>query len=96
MKKIIIDYDKIVKHEAIDLSLLKEGFIFNECGLIVNDIPGSRYPFKIGLQFFPDKTSVYISVYGPKFEVITYYFGYHVMNNQGFVFGRHDKFIPEG
>lgn len=95
MKKIIIDYDKIVKHKEIDISLLKEGFIFNTCGLIVNGVPGSRYPFKIGLQFFPDKTSVYISVYGPKFEVISYYFGYSVMNNQGFVFGRHDKDITE-
>ena len=93
MKKIIIDYDKIVKHKEVDLSLLKEGFIFNECGLIVNDIPGSKYPFKIGLQFYPDRTAVYISVYGPKFEIITYYLGYNLMNEKGFLFGRMDKDI---
>ena len=93
MKKIIIDFSKIKHHDEIDISLLKEGFIFNECGLIINDCPGTKHPFKIGMQFVPEKQAVYFSVYGRKLETIFYYFGYDVM--RGFHYGRIDKDISE-
>ena len=48
---------------------------------------------KIGMQFYPDRDAVYISVYGKKLETITYYFGYNVM--RGFQFGRMDKDITQ-
>lgn len=93
MKKIIIDRQKIKEHEKIDISLLKEGFIFNTCGLVINNIEGINHPFKIGLQFYPDRECVYISVFGKRLETISYYFGYNVM--RGFHFGRMDKDITE-
>ena len=86
MKKIIIDRKDIKAHEKIDVSLLSEGFIFNECGLVINGIEGINHPFKIGLQFYPDRNGVYISVYGKQMEIITFYFFYTVM--AGFQFGR--------
>ena len=93
MKKIIIDRDKIKDYDQIDISLLKEGFIFNTCGLVINGIHGINHPFKIGLQFYPDKECVYVSVYGKRLEVITYYFAYNVM--RGFQFARMDKDITQ-
>lgn len=93
MKKIIIDYSKIVEHDTVDISLLKEGFIFNECGFVIKNLPGAFRDFKIGMQFYPDRDAVYISVYGKKLETITYYFGYNVM--RGFQFGRMDKDITQ-
>ena len=94
MKKILIDYKDIKDFEGeCDPSLLTEGFIFNDCCLIVQNHPGVKRDFKITLHFEPDKKAMWYAVFDTSFNVRTYIFIYDVM--KGFSYGRIDKEIED-
>lgn len=93
MKKIIIDNSRIREHETVDVSLLQEGFIFNDFGLIIQNLPGFKHDFKIHVIFQPERCACLIGVWGPDLKVITYYFGYNKL--RGFEFGNCDKDITK-
>ena len=93
MKRIIIDNSRIREHDEIDINLLKEGFIFNDFGLIIQNLPCFKHDFKIHVIFDPEHWRCWIGVWGPELKVITYYFGYNVL--RGFEFGNCEKDITQ-
>ena len=88
MKTIVIEHSMIKQHDKIDIGLLTEGFIFNEFGLLIMHI-GDVEKFKIGLQFFPDKSCCYVSVF-KGLRTVSYYFAYNKMRGFEFANVEHD------
>lgn len=94
MKKIIIDYKDIKDfNQEIDMSLLKEGFIFNECCLIVKNHPGTKRDLKVSVWFDTEHMCMYYAVFDTEFKTRTYILLYNKM--LGFQIGRCDKDIDD-
>lgn len=94
MKKILIDHKQIKHFEDLDTNLLDEGFIFNECCLIIRNLPGASHDLKVTLYFDTVNKNIQFGIFDSGFNVRHYMFLYHKM--LGYSIGRVDDEMEEG